>query len=80
MIKPNFVNSAVIVVYQPGGCIAPHIDPPQLFDRPVISVSLLCTSSLSFGSKFLYKPLRASEPFLSLNLPRGVVTLLRYGS
>lgn len=77
IISENFINSAVINVYQPGGCIVSHIDPPHIFDRPIISVSLISDSALCFGCKFEYKPIRCSEPLFKLDLPRGIVTLIR---
>lgn len=77
LLPQDFVNSAVINVYQPGGCIVSHIDPPHIFDRPILSLSLFSDGALSFGCKFSYKPIRVSEPIYRLPLPRGVVTLLR---
>ena len=77
IIPDGFVNSAVINVYQPGGCIVSHIDPPHIFDRPIVSVSLLSDSALCFGCKFSFKPIRVSKPVLNLPVPRGCVTLLR---
>ncbi|KAB0793889.1 hypothetical protein PPYR_13509 [Photinus pyralis] len=76
VIEANFVNSAVINEYLPGGCIVSHIDPPHIFDRPIISISLFSDCAMCFGCKFEYKPIRCSEPILRLPLPRGVVTLL----
>lgn len=78
LVPNGFINSVVINDYQPGGCIVSHIDPPHIFDRPIISVSLMSTGALSFGCKFNFKPIRVTEPLLCLPLPRGVVTLLRY--
>ncbi|KAF5269578.1 hypothetical protein FQR65_LT05916 [Abscondita terminalis] len=76
VVEADFINSAVINEYQPGGCIVSHIDPSHIFDRPIISVSLFSDSALCFGCKFEYKPIRSSEPILRLPLPRGVVTSL----
>ncbi|CAH1103676.1 unnamed protein product [Psylliodes chrysocephalus] len=76
ILPKNYVNSVVINDYQPGGCIVSHIDPPQIFDRPIISLSLFSDSALCFGCKFQYKPLRCSTPLLRLDMPRGAVTSL----
>ncbi|XP_071444350.1 RNA demethylase ALKBH5-like [Hetaerina americana] len=77
LIPPGFFNSAAINVYQPGGCIVSHIDPIHIFDRPIVSVSFMCNSVLSFGCKFYYQPIRVSKPIFRLPLTRGCVTLLR---
>lgn len=77
IVPKGFVNSAVINDYQPGGCIVSHIDPLHIFDRPIVSCSFFSESSLSFGCKFSFKPIRTSTPVLTLPLPRGCVTTLR---
>ena len=77
LIPENFVNSAVINDYLPGGCIVSHIDPPQIFERPIVTVSFLSDSALSFGCKFEFKPMRVSKPVLCLPLPRGGATFIR---
>ena len=51
MVRAGWINSAVINDYMPGGCIVSHIDPPQLFSRPIITVSFFSDSYLSFGCK-----------------------------
>ena len=61
IIPKNWVNSAVVNDYLPGGCIVSHIDPPHLFDRPIITASFLSDSSLSFGCKFQFKPISVSS-------------------
>ena len=33
IVAEDFVNSAVINDYRPGGCIVSHIDPIHIFDR-----------------------------------------------
>jgi len=73
MIPKNWVNSAVVNDYQPGGCIVSHIDPPQLFDRPIITASFLSQSSLSFGCKFSFKPISVSHPLAQVPVSRGCV-------
>ncbi|KAL1452501.1 hypothetical protein WDU94_006727 [Cyamophila willieti] len=77
VVPTGFVNSAVINDYQPGGCIVSHIDPPHIFDRPIISLSLFSNSALCFGCKFSFKPIRVSDPLLYLPIQRGQVTLLQ---
>uniref|UniRef100_A0A1B6EQ09 RNA demethylase ALKBH5 n=1 Tax=Cuerna arida TaxID=1464854 RepID=A0A1B6EQ09_9HEMI len=76
IIPEGFVNSAVINDYRPGGCIVSHIDPVHIFDRPIVSVSFMSDSMLSFGCKFTFKPIRVSKPIFCLPLERGCVTLL----
>ncbi|CAG5117781.1 unnamed protein product [Candidula unifasciata] len=76
VIQEGFVNSAVINDYKPGGCIVSHIDPPHIFERPIVSVSFFSESALSFGCKFTFKPIRVSKPVLTLPISRGCVTLL----
>lgn len=76
IVPDGFINSAVINDYQPGGCIVSHIDPIHIFDRPIISVSFMSDSALSFGCKFSFKPIRVSKPVLCLPLSRGCVTIL----
>lgn len=78
IIPENFVNCVSINDYQPGGCIVSHIDPPHIFDRPIVSLSLFSDSVLCFGCKFFFKPIRCSKPILKLDLPRGVITSLKY--
>ena len=77
LIPEGFMNSAVINDYQPGGCIVSHIDPPHIFDRPLVTVSFFSDCALSFGCKFIFKPIRVSKPVLSLPCDRGCVTLIR---
>lgn len=76
IVPEGFVNSAVINDYQPGGCIVSHVDPIHIFDRPIVSVSFFSDSALCFGCRFQFKPIRVSEPVLSLPVCRGSVTLL----
>lgn len=76
LIPGGFVNSAVINDYMPGGCIVSHIDPPHIFDRPIVSVSFFSDSALSFGCKFSFRPIRVSKPVLCLPIDRGCVTLI----
>ena len=77
LVDKDWVNSAVINDYMPGGCIVSHIDPPHIFARPIISVSFYSDSALSFGCKFKFRPIRVSQPLLCLPVRRGCVTCLR---
>ncbi|CAF0908107.1 unnamed protein product [Didymodactylos carnosus] len=74
IVKKNWINSAVVNDYKPGGCISSHIDPPHIFERPIISISFLSNCQLSFGCKFRYKPMRVSKPVHSVPLKRGYLT------
>ncbi|XP_071947937.1 RNA demethylase ALKBH5-like [Antedon mediterranea] len=76
IIVDGFVNSAVINDYKPGGCIVSHVDPIHIFDRPIVSVSFLSDSALSFGCKFSFKPIRVTKPIVCLPMTRGCVTIL----
>ncbi|KAG8194812.1 hypothetical protein JTE90_017253 [Oedothorax gibbosus] len=76
IVSEGFINSVAINDYQPGGCIVSHIDPAHIFDRPIISVSFLSNSALSFGCKFSFKPIRVTDPILCLPVGRGCVTIL----
>lgn len=77
ILPKNFINSAVINDYQPGGCIVSHIDPGHIFERPIVSASFFSSTSLCFGCKFTFKPIRTSTPVLALPISRGCVTALR---
>ncbi|KFM68135.1 putative alpha-ketoglutarate-dependent dioxygenase ABH5, partial [Stegodyphus mimosarum] len=76
VVSEGFINSVAINDYQPGGCIVSHIDPAHIFDRPIISVSFMSDSALSFGCKFSFKPIRVTDPVLCLPVCRGCVTIL----
>uniref|UniRef100_A0A3B1KB91 RNA demethylase ALKBH5 n=1 Tax=Astyanax mexicanus TaxID=7994 RepID=A0A3B1KB91_ASTMX len=76
LIPEGFVDSAVINDYQPGGCIVSHVDPIHIFERPIVSVSFFSDSALCFGCKFQFRPIRVSEPVLSVPVRRGSVTVL----
>ena len=77
IVEKDFVDSVVINDYQPGGCIVSHVDPPHIFERPIISVSFFSSSALSFGCKFSFNPIRTSKPTASVPLDIGCVNLLR---
>lgn len=77
LIPENFINSAAINDYLAGGCIVSHIDPPHIFDRPIITVSFLSDTQLCFGCKFAFKPIRVSKPIYSVPVRRGSATMIR---
>ncbi|XP_067939354.1 RNA demethylase ALKBH5-like [Watersipora subatra] len=74
ILPKDWVNSCVINDYLSGGCIISHIDPKQLFDRPIFTISLMSDAALSFGVKFSFKPIRCSEPVYRVPLKRGCIT------
>ena len=76
-IPENFINSAVINDYRPGGCIVSHIDPPHIFHRPIYTISFTSDSYLCFGCKFVFKPMRVSKPIVALPVSRGGLTAIR---
>lgn len=77
IIPSDYINSCVINDYRAGGCIISHIDPKQLFDRPIYTISLLSDCALSFGVKFTFKPIRCSRPVYQVPLKRGCITSIR---
>lgn len=78
LLPEGFVNSAVINDYLPGGCIVSHIDPPHIFERPIVTVSFFSDSALSFGCKFSFRPIRTSKPVFVCPVDRGCVTSIRF--
>lgn len=74
LIPKNWITSAVINDYRPGGCIVSHVDPRHIFDRPIVSVSFFSKSALSFGCRFSFKPIRVSDPVVCLPMHRGRAT------
>ena len=74
VLPEGFVNCAVINDYQAGGCIVSHIDPPHIFDRPIVTVNFFSDSALCFGCRFAFKPMRTSKPIYLVPLVRGGVT------
>nr|XP_058898718.1 RNA demethylase ALKBH5-like [Kogia breviceps] len=76
VIPAGFLKSAVIKDYQPGGRIVSHADPIHIFECPTVSVSFFSDSALCFSCKFQFKPIRVSEPVLSLPVCRRSMTVL----
>lgn len=71
-VCPNgWINSAVVNDYRSGGCIVAHVDPPQLFERPILSCSFFEPGHLVFGASF--DPERTLAPLHKQYLPRGSV-------
>lgn len=82
IVKKGWINSATINDYAAGGCIVSHIDPPHLFDRPIISVSLFSECNLVFGTTFSFpreahKDIEASTPIYVQPCLRGHSTVLK---
>ena len=73
LVPRDWINSAVINVYLPGASIVPHIDPPQLFKRPIITCSFLSDTQLSFGCKLSSRSSRFSPPVAQIPCKRGSV-------
>lgn len=81
IVPKGWINSATINDYAAGGCIVSHIDPPHLFDRPIVSVSFFSDCNLVFGTKFEF-PREAhhpetSTPVLVQRCLRGYATVLK---
>merc|ERR1719379_2210933 len=53
-IRKGWCNSATINDYSPGGCIVSHIDPPHLFDRPIVGINFFSDCNLVFGTTFRF--------------------------
>jgi len=82
VVPKGWINSATINDYAPGGCIVSHIDPPHLFDRPIISVSFFSDCNLVFGTTFSFPKeagnnIEASTPVLVHSCLRGNGTVLK---
>mmetsp|Transcript_101695 Transcript_101695/g.286713 ORF Transcript_101695/g.286713 Transcript_101695/m.286713 type:complete len:528 (-) Transcript_101695:168-1751(-) len=60
VVPKGWINSATINDYAAGGCIVSHIDPPHLFDRPIIGVNFFSDCNLVFGTTFSF-PKDASD-------------------
>lgn len=74
VLPKDWITSAVINDYLPGGCIVSHVDPIHIFDRPIVSVSFFSKCALSFGCRFSFKPIRVSDPVVCLPMQRGCAT------
>lgn len=82
IVPRGWINSATINDYSPGGCIVSHIDPPHLFDRPIISVSFFSDCNLVFGTSFSFpreakQEIETSIPVLVHPCQRGYATVLK---
>lgn len=71
MVPRGWVDSAVMNDYRLGGSIVAHVDPPQLFARPIFAASFFCPAQLVFGASF--DPERRKPPVYSQPMPRGSV-------
>eukprot|EP00930_Biecheleria_cincta_P003497 TRINITY_DN104432_c0_g1_i1.p1 TRINITY_DN104432_c0_g1~~TRINITY_DN104432_c0_g1_i1.p1 ORF type:complete len:557 (-),score=127.69 TRINITY_DN104432_c0_g1_i1:33-1703(-) len=82
IVPRGWINSATINDYAAGGCIVSHIDPPHLFDRPIISVSFFSDCNLVFGTRFSFpreaeQDIETSIPVLVHPCQRGYATVLK---
>jgi len=79
-VPVGWINSAVVNDYRPGGMIVSHIDPPQLFARPILISSFFAEGRLVFGSRFSF-PVpggapETSDPKCVCAMPRGSLTVM----
>ena len=71
------LNSCALNVYHDGSeGIQSHLDPPERFARPILSLSLFSDSRLSFGTRLL----GAVDGMFSVPMRRGDVTVLERDS
>eukprot|EP00439_Symbiodinium_sp_Y106_P027074 s814_g3.t1 len=75
VLEKDWVDSVVMNDYGPGSSIVAHVDPPSLFERPVVTVSFFSKAYLVFGASF--DPSRRKPPVFRQPLERGSVLLLR---
>jgi len=68
-LPQGWIDSVVINDYRHGGSIVAHIDPPQLFARPILSLTLFGAGKLVFGASF--DPQRRQPPLYEQLLTRG---------
>mmetsp|Transcript_63897 Transcript_63897/g.152400 ORF Transcript_63897/g.152400 Transcript_63897/m.152400 type:complete len:425 (+) Transcript_63897:110-1384(+) len=79
-VPEGWINSAVVNDYKKGGMIVSHIDPPQLFARPILINTFLNEGRLVFGSKFSF-PIKGGGPSTTrpkfvCPMPRGSLTVM----
>lgn len=74
IVEDGWIDSVVMNDYRVGGCIVAHVDPPQLFARPILSSSFFCPAQLVFGASF--DPERTTPPVYTQALSRGSVLLM----
>lgn len=81
LVPEGWINSAVVNDYRPGGMIVSHIDPPQLFARPIFISSFYAEGSLVFGSRFSFPnkggPPQTTPPKCICRMPRGSLTIMK---
>merc|ERR1719217_1735959 len=79
-VPKGWINSAVINDYSHGGMIVSHVDPPQLFARPIFIASFFAEGKLVFGSKFTFPvnggPPECAPPKCICPMPRGSLTVM----
>ncbi|CAE8622872.1 unnamed protein product [Polarella glacialis] len=82
VVPKGWINSATINDYSPGGCIVSHIDPPHLFDRPIIGVNFFSDCNLVFGTSFSFpkealQEISCSTPVYVHPCQQGYVSVLK---
>eukprot|EP00931_Biecheleriopsis_adriatica_P086602 TRINITY_DN61233_c0_g1_i1.p1 TRINITY_DN61233_c0_g1~~TRINITY_DN61233_c0_g1_i1.p1 ORF type:complete len:739 (+),score=156.26 TRINITY_DN61233_c0_g1_i1:57-2273(+) len=82
IVPKGWINSATINDYAAGGCIVSHIDPPHLFDRPIIGVNFFSDCNLVFGTSFSFPKeavagISCSTPIYVHACQRGHVNILK---
>lgn len=81
VVRKGWINSATINDYAPGGCIVSHIDPPHLFDRPIVGVNFFSDCNLVFGTTFSFpkdvSDITCSTPVYVHPCQRGFATVIR---
>eukprot|EP00747_Dinoflagellata_sp_TGD_P070254 gnl/TRDRNA2_/TRDRNA2_156510_c0_seq1.p1 gnl/TRDRNA2_/TRDRNA2_156510_c0~~gnl/TRDRNA2_/TRDRNA2_156510_c0_seq1.p1 ORF type:complete len:338 (-),score=67.55 gnl/TRDRNA2_/TRDRNA2_156510_c0_seq1:76-1089(-) len=80
VVPEGWINSAVVNDYRPGGMIVSHIDPPQLFARPIFITSFFAEGRLVFGSRFSFPNKgglpETTTPKCICPMPRGSLTVM----
>jgi len=74
IVEPGWIDSVVMNDYRTGSSIVAHVDPPQLFARPILTLTFFGTARLVFGASF--DAARRTPPVYSQTLTRGSVLLL----
>jgi len=74
VIPCNWIQSVVMNDYRAGSSIVAHVDPPNLFARPILTATFFCPARLVFGASF--DPARRTPPAFSQFLGRGSVLLI----
>jgi len=74
VVPPGWIDSIVMNDYRSRSSIVGHVDPPQLFARPIMTATFFGPARLVFGASF--DPGRRTPPVHSEILRRGSVLML----